>query len=117
SGPGAAAQQEAQSAFEQAKPVLGSARGQSELSLVSVPAGPEGAQFAAIAQQALTDERLMIIAGTDDIIFHREVQGLEPGDLPQVGPVGRETFAQITQTDQVSPHARQDVTWRSIGQA
>jgi hypothetical protein len=116
-GSAATAQQEAQSAFEQAKPALGSARGAAtELSVISVPAGPEGAQFAAIVEEALPDQRLMVVGGTDDIIFHREVQGLEPADLPQVGPFAREAFAQITQADQVSPHARQDVTWRAIGQ-
>jgi hypothetical protein len=104
-------------AYDEAMPeLLGNRnRPESQMCLLTVPNDENGQQFAQMAEETLGDARLIIGGGTDDIVFHREQLYLSPGDLPQLGPVAREAFVQITHHDQSAPHSRSDVNWIQVG--
>jgi serine/threonine protein kinase len=103
-------------AFEQAAPPLQArtSNSENELCLLAVPAEQDGERFAELSRQTLQNVDLITVSGFDDIIFYRERQNIEPADLPQLGPLAREAFIQISDADQASPHTRTDVRWQSV---
>src|SRR5579871_5641189 len=108
-----------EAAFEEAAPELyssGAAPG-SEICALAAPPGPEGERFRDLARQALPEvEMATTTAGTDDIIFCREVPYLALSDLDQVGPLGYEAYRQIVSLKNFTPHSRIDINeWRAAG--
>jgi hypothetical protein len=112
-----AAHRDAVLAFDESMPDLAPPRlkPEDEICLVSVPNDPAGTRFAELAEQTLTeDAKVTTIAGTEDIVFHRE-QYLSAADLPHLGALAREAFVHVTHADQAAPHARCDVNWQPVG--
>jgi hypothetical protein len=112
-----AAQSDVMQAYDEAMPeLLGNRnRPESQMCLLTVPNDEYGQRFAQLAEETLNDTRLIVGAGTDDIVFHREQLYLSPADLPQLGPTAREAFVQVTHHDQSAPHTRSDVNWIQVG--
>jgi hypothetical protein len=112
-----AAHRDVMHAYDEALPeLLGDRiRPDSQLCVLTVPNDEHGQRFAKLAEETLSDARLIVGTGTDDIVFHREQLYLAPTDLPQLGPQAREAFVQVTHLDQTAPHARGDVNWVQIG--
>jgi hypothetical protein len=105
-------------AFEEAAPLLSAARGSRapEVCILGVPSGPVGERFRDLARRALPDVEMVPAAGTNDIIFYREVPHLRLSDLEQLGPLGYEAYRQIVTLKNLTPHSRTDITeWRAAG--
>jgi hypothetical protein len=111
-----AAHRDVMQAFDESLPELTSRRANAgaPFCMLSVPDDDAGRRFANLAMQTLRDERLKVVTGSEDIVFHRE-QNIAPADLPQLGPLARESFDLVCQTEQVSPHSRIDVNWQAAG--
>ena len=108
-----------EAAFEQATPELygaGASPG-AEICVLAAPPGPVGERFRDLTQRALPDlEMVATAAGTDDIVFYREVPYVLLSDLDQVGPLGYEAYRQIVSLKNFTPHSRLDINeWRAAG--
>ncbi len=112
-----AAHRDVMQAYDEAMPeLLGERkRHDGQMCILSVPSGEYGERFGRLAEQTLSDERVIVGTGTDDIVFHREQLYLSPAELPQLGPAAREAYVHVTHQDQVSPHSRGDVNWIHVG--
>jgi hypothetical protein len=111
-----AAQRAVAQAYDEAEPELSTARAAKgvELSILAAPATPAGDQFRALAEETLTGETLRPAGSGDDLVFYRELHGLTPADLPQLGPQARDAYQALLDTDR-PPHARRDVAWQPPG--
>jgi hypothetical protein len=112
-----AAHREMMHAYDEALPELLGDRNRpdSQMCVLTVPDDESGKRFSQMAEETLSDARLVVGTGTEDIIFHREQLYLSPTDLPQLGPAAREAFVHVTHQDQAAPHARADVNWIQVG--
>jgi hypothetical protein len=100
-------------AFDDAIPDLTPQKKKPEqmLCLISVPEGEAGQRFLQIVEENLGGERVCAVTGGEDIIVYRE-HGLRPADMPQLGPLARETCRQVVQAEATSAHARCDINWQ-----
>jgi eukaryotic-like serine/threonine-protein kinase len=112
-----AAHRDIMQAYDEAVPELlkDRPRQEGQMCILSVPGDENGARFGRLAEQMLHDARVIVGTGTDDIVFHREQLYLSPNELPQLGPVAREAYIQVTHQDQIAPHSRNDVNWIPAG--
>jgi hypothetical protein len=115
SGADRVAHRDLNEAFEDAAPDLNVPKIKREqtLCLISAPPGEAGQRFLRIAEEALADERLSVVTGSDDIIIYREFS-LKPADIPQLGPLAREACKQVVQAESTSAHARSDIEWQAV---
>lgn len=104
-------------AFEEAAPELSKARAPaSEICILAAPPGPVGECFRDLARRALPDVDMVAAAGTDDIVFYRELAHQRLSDLEQLGPLGYEAYRQIVTLKDLTPHSRTDIVeWRAAG--
>lgn len=118
SAPDAARNQLAE-AFQDATPLL-EVKGissKAQIGLLIVPADPQADQFRSLAQQTLPDAELAAGLKADDLIFYREVPGIDPADLPQLGPESRAAYEKMAGTEHFTPHSRCDITaWKTAGE-
>lgn len=100
-------------AFDEAAPELKSTTlGKPvEVAVLAVPPGPAGDQFRALVAETIPTAEFIPAPLPDDICFYREYPQLALGDLPQLGPPGREAYQQLAAADH-PPHARMDVPWQ-----
>ena len=103
------------SAFDEAAPQLAAKQTESSpaFALLAVPPGPSGQQIFTLANQALSDAKLVSAASQDDILIYRELTSLDPADLEQLGPAGLEAYRQMSQVDHLTPHTRTDIPFGS----
>jgi hypothetical protein len=98
-------------AFDEASPNQGGGPGvltaPAEVAVVLAPADPAGEQFQALARDALAGTSLA--AGTDDIVFYRELPFVKLADLDQLGPDAEEVYRQMLAADHFTPHTRTDI--------
>jgi hypothetical protein len=105
--------------FDEAAPELSTGRGPrsarsgSELVVLAVPPGEAGDRFRELAQRAVSELEVHQAASADDVLIYRERAHLALGDLEHLGPVGRDAYAQMTATENFTPHTRNDVDFRS----
>jgi hypothetical protein len=97
-------------AFHQAVPGLSASAKAKEIHILTVPAGPAGEGFATHARRAMTGFDLAVAAGTDDILFYREVPDLSLADLPQLGPKFQQAYQEMSAQQNFTPHSREDIT-------
>jgi hypothetical protein len=103
------------SAFDEAAPQLAAKQTETSpaFALLAVPPGPSGEQIFALANQALSEAKLVSAASQDDILIYRELTSLDPADLEQLGPAGLEAYRQMSQVDHLTPHTRTDIPFGS----
>src|SRR5262249_2524115 len=85
-----------------------------EVRVLTVPAGPSGQRLLQLAREALPEAGLVTLTTGEDVLFYREIPHLPLAALEQLGPVGYETYRQMTSAEHFTPHTRIDITeWRA----
>jgi hypothetical protein len=89
-----------------------------EVCVLAAPPGEAGGRFRVLARAALPGLEMHDAAGgpnaASDIVLYREVAGLPLAELEQLGPVGRDAYGQMTNTDNFTPHTRLDVNFGGV---
>ncbi len=100
-------------AYQSAEPwIRGSGK---ELVVLTVPDTEAGRQLAERVAKTLNRNDLCVVTGgADEVLFHREVQGLQIADLPLLGAAGQSAFQESIESSGVTPHSRTDVEWVSL---
>jgi hypothetical protein len=105
--------------FDEAAPELSAGRNPrpgppvAEVALVTTPDGPAGEAFRELLQQSMGEGAELHNAGSpDDVLIYRERNNLPLAGLEQLGPVARDAYAQMTATENFTPHSRCDVDFK-----
>lgn len=80
-----------------------------EFVAVALPPEAIGGPVERQARAALDGAELVVTPSTDDIIIYRELPRLPLAKLPQMGPIGRDAYQQLTNLEHFTPHTRTDV--------
>jgi serine/threonine protein kinase len=81
-----------------------------DLYALTVPLGLAGERFADHARRAMAGIDLGVAAGTDDILFYREIPNLKLEDLTQLGPRFQQAYQEMSAQQNFTPHSRCDIT-------
>ena len=104
--------------FDEAAPELSTGRGPrsatsgTEMVVLAVPPGPAGERFRDLARRGLPNTEVHDAASPDDVLIYRERSNLALADLEHLGPVGRDAYAQMTSTENFTPHTRSDIDFK-----
>lgn len=104
-------------AYEAAGPDLAlmSRCNEPEIEILAVPAGPEGEQLNELARSAVPDARFVRADSTDEIVLYREQPRLPLASLKLLGSPGRESYQQMTSSENFTPHSRTDIVeWLEV---
>jgi eukaryotic-like serine/threonine-protein kinase len=98
--------------FDAAAPELGTRNGKptAEVAVLAVGGGADGAEVRSRASGVVPIFPLLLAEWADGIAFVREYPAIPVGELPQMGPAGREAYETLSRTDH-PPHTRADVEW------
>jgi serine/threonine protein kinase len=83
-----------------------------ELCVLATPPGEASDRFRESLERVLPEVNLTTTTSPDDILIYRERLNLSLVELTQLGPLGRDAYAQMTATDHFTPHTRIDVEFR-----
>lgn len=100
-------------AYQLAEPTL---RGSgNELVVLGVPDSEAGRRLADEAAAVLGRNDLCTVpCGAEEVLFHRELQSVQPGDLPVLGTAGHVAYQEFCDSPGITPHSRADVEWLTI---
>jgi hypothetical protein len=110
--------EEVRSLFSEAAPELARRRGSragpavGEVCVLASPAGPAGERFRELLREARPDTEVQQVIGGDDVVIYRERTNLSLAELELLGPLGHDAYAQMTASDNFTPHARVDVEFK-----
>jgi hypothetical protein len=105
-------------AYHEAVPefVTGRDAPETEICILAAPRSPVGERFRDLIRHVLPDVNFVPAAGTDDILFYREIPHLRLTDVDQLGPLGYDAYRQIITLKNLTPHSRTDIyEWRAAG--
>jgi serine/threonine protein kinase len=83
-----------------------------EVCVLAAPPGAAGDRLRELARKAVQAPLHSAPPGlnaNDEIVLYREVANLPLTDLEQLGPVGHDAYAQMSNADHFTPHSRTDV--------
>jgi hypothetical protein len=80
-----------------------------ELCVLSVPSGPAGERFRALASEAMPEANWQSATGDEDILLYRERANLPLSELPQLGPLAQDAYKQMSNAEHFTPHCRTDL--------
>jgi serine/threonine protein kinase len=84
-----------------------------EVCVLAAPPGEAGDRLRELARQAAPVEEPHTAApglnAADEIVLYRELSNLPLAELEQLGPVGHDAYAQMSNADHFTPHSRTDV--------
>jgi hypothetical protein len=85
-----------------------------ELCILATPPGEAGNQFRDLVHGAVTETPLQDCCSVtaDDILIYREHPTVPLTTLEHFGPLGEDTYRQMTATEHFTPHTRIDVQFR-----
>jgi hypothetical protein len=81
-----------------------------ELRVVALPASDQVADFRELVRKALPNMQLLFTDSPDDVVICREQPEVPLDALPLLGPVGKNAYRQMANSDNFSPHSREDIT-------
>ncbi len=107
------ASREIHRAFDESAPELVDPRSKrsAEVLVLATPFNPSGDQFRQLTRDLLADTDLIVASSDRDIVFYREIRSLGINDLPQVNSLAREIVDDWMKEHQLTPHAREDISW------